>query len=111
MSWYLAALKNYAGFRGRARRKEFWTFYLINLLAINVVRLIDIAIGSNLPFIVFYLAILVPLAAVGVRRIHDTGHSGWWGLVPFIDLVFLFMPGTIGQNAHGPDPKPAMATV
>jgi uncharacterized membrane protein YhaH (DUF805 family) len=111
VSWYLVALKKYAEFRGRSCRREFWTFYLTNIIAGNVLRLTGIAIGSNLPVMVFYLAIWLPLLAVSVRRVRDTGHSGWWVLVPFAILVFGFMPGTPGENAYGPDPKRAMASV
>ncbi|MCJ7520058.1 MAG: DUF805 domain-containing protein, partial [Anaerolineaceae bacterium] len=50
-------------------------------------------------------AIAIPLMAVGVRRMHDTDHSGWWILVPIVNIVFALIEGTKGDNKYGPDPK------
>jgi uncharacterized membrane protein YhaH (DUF805 family) len=113
MNWYLAVLKNYAGFSGRARRTEYWMFVLINFLisiAISVVERI-LGIGAVLG-ILYSLAVLIPGLAVGFRRLHDTNRSGWWvllALIPIIGwialIVFAAQEGTRGQNAYGPDPK------
>ncbi|CAB3759096.1 hypothetical protein GQ57_20245 [Burkholderia sp. MSh2] len=55
----------------------------------------------------YNLALLIPSVAVGVRRMHDTDHSGWWLLCPVVNLVYLFIPGTVGENRFGDDPKAA----
>ena len=61
--------------------------------------------GESVLALLFQLAILVPTLAVGVRRMHDTDHSGWWVIVPIANVVFLFMEGTRGANRFGADPK------
>ncbi|MDX3854858.1 DUF805 domain-containing protein [Streptomyces sp. AK02-01A] len=117
MHWYVDVLKNYAGFSGRARRQEFWMFYLINLVVAIVVAIIDSVIGLNSILSVIYtLAVLIPALAVTVRRLHDTGKSGWWILISLIPLVgsiillvFLASAGQPNANAHGENPKQAGA--
>ncbi len=129
MDWYLKVLKNYFGFSGRARRKEYWMFFLFNLVIAIVLGIVDNMAGlvSDSGYGVlgslYALAILIPSIAVGVRRLHDTGRTGWWlliGLIPLIGaivlLVFFVLEGTSGPNEYGPDPKagdgnaqPAMA--
>jgi len=85
MNWYLAVLKNYAGFSGRARRKEYWTFVLFNVIFSIVALILDYLVGTVVLFIILYaLAVLIPGIAVLVRRLHDVGKSGWWY---FISLV------------------------
>lgn len=89
MEWYLKVLKNYAVFEGRARRKEYWMFVLVNL----IVEIILSVIGSLLHIRQFLtglysLAVFLPSLAVSVRRLHDSGRSGLWvliGLIPFIE--------------------------
>lgn len=111
-------LGNYATFTGRARRSEYWWWYLA-LVAIGFVFAIAAGIlGSGvigdllwLAYTVFWLAVLVPTLAVAVRRLHDTDRSGWWiltGLIPFVGwiilLVLLILPGTPGSNQYGSSP-------
>ncbi|QKV18591.1 DUF805 domain-containing protein [Oricola thermophila] len=105
---------NYARFRGRARRPEFWYFAIFNYAVLA--GLIAIApYLSNLPRkhellgVAYLLAVFVPSLAVGVRRLHDTGRSGWWlliWLVPVIGpiaLVILFASrGEDVENRFGP---------
>lgn len=84
MNWYLMVLRKYAVFSGRARRKEFWYFTLINAIITFVLIGLDFALGSVLFESVgilsgiYSIAVLIPSFAVLVRRLHDTGHSGWW---------------------------------
>ncbi len=121
MEWYLKVLKNYATFAGRARRKEYWMFVLFNIIALMILLILDMVIGTYFVLYGLYcLAIIVPSLAVTVRRLHDLGKSGWWifiSLVPVIGgiwlLVLTVMDGTPGQNQYGPSPKagPAPATV
>lgn len=117
MTWYIRALKHYAEFSGRARRKEFWYFILFNTLFFVILAGIDIAIlgpggGTGILSGIFLLGTLLPGLGVTVRRLHDTGRSGWWfciSLVPLIGsivlLVFLVQDGTHGNNGYGIDPK------
>lgn len=116
MSWYLAVLKNYAGFTGRARRTEYWMFTLISFVIVVVLGIIDAVIKTNIPVYLYDLAVLIPSLAVAFRRLHDTGRTAWWlliGLIPIIGaivlIVFLATPGNAGDNQYGPDPKLAPA--
>jgi uncharacterized membrane protein YhaH (DUF805 family) len=120
MSWYLRVLGKYAEFGGRARRREYWMFTLVNTVVVAVLWTIsfygvmhDNSAGMFLYF-AYVLAVLLPGLGVFVRRLHDTGRSGWWfflGLVPLVGavvlLVFLCLDGQAGDNEYGPDPKAA----
>jgi uncharacterized membrane protein YhaH (DUF805 family) len=120
MNWYLAVLKKYADFSGRARRTEYWMFFLINLLISIAATLLDRVLGTTFgsadqygAFSLFYsLAVFIPSLAVAVRRLHDIGKSGWYLLVLIIPLVgiiwlliLLVREGDRGANAYGEDPK------
>jgi uncharacterized membrane protein YhaH (DUF805 family) len=101
-------LSKYAVFSGRASRAEYWWFFLFYTLAYLVAIVIDSTLGT--PFVFTALALLVlivPAIAAGIRRLHDTGRSGWWYLVtliPFVGgiwlLVLLAQPGTPGPNQY-----------
>jgi uncharacterized membrane protein YhaH (DUF805 family) len=119
VSWYLDVLKSYAKFSGRARRKEFWMFALIHLvIAIVLVVAASVAEIDALMYVyfIYLLATTIPTLAVTVRRLHDSGKSGWWyfiALVPFIGsfwlLALVAQAGQPQANAYGPDPKLAIA--
>ena len=82
MSWYLAVLKKYAEFSGRARRKEYQMFALFNFIILFVIGLVDTLAGSpGVLGMLYGLAVLIPSIAVSVRRLHDTDRSGWWFLI------------------------------
>ena len=105
-------LTQYAVFSGRARRSEFWWFYLASVIASVVASILDQALGTAVLSILVGLALVVPTLAVGARRLHDTGKSGWWqliGLVPLVGfivlIVFFAQEGQPGPNQHGPSPK------
>jgi uncharacterized membrane protein YhaH (DUF805 family) len=104
----------YATFAGRARRSEFWFFWLFNLLAHGVAGILDAALFSvDAPLnAIVSLVLLVPNLAVAVRRLHDVGRSGWWLLillVPLIGIVVLLIwylsRGEDGPNRFGTDPR------
>lgn len=119
-AWYLKVIGQYADFSGRARRREFWSFALVNF-AIGVALMVVAAVfGAVADFLgtlvmgVYYLyslAVFIPSLAVGVRRLHDTGKSGWFMLIALIPIVGLYLlylmtvEGDRGDNAYGPDPK------
>lgn len=106
-------VERYADFQGRSPRSEFWWFVLFYLLASLVIGLLG-AVSETLAGIVnfiFWLVLLIPSIAVGVRRLHDIDRTGWWvliGLVPVLGtlvLIFFFVQrGTPGPNRFGPDP-------
>jgi uncharacterized membrane protein YhaH (DUF805 family) len=87
--WVKKCLQNYANFNGRARRKEYWYFYLASMLATLLGLVVDAMLGLDTP--VFYmlasLGLLVPGIAAGVRRLHDIHKSGWWMLIALIPIV------------------------
>ena len=119
MNWYLAVLKNYAVFSGRARRKEYWMFLLFNMIFAIVAMILDNILGTTvgvLPYGVFYLlyvfAVLIPGLAVSVRRLHDVGKSGWMyliSLIPIIGAIWLLVlfvtDSNPGENEYGANPK------
>ena len=121
MNWYLHVLKNYATFSGRARRKEYWMFFLISALISIVLTLLDILLGTysveyeaGLFSGLYSLLILIPSIAVVVRRLHDTNRSGWWiliSLIPLIGVIVLFvficLDSQPGTNRFGANPKEA----
>ena len=115
MNWYLEVLKKYAVFEGRARRTEYWMFFLFNLIISFVIGFVEGMFGSpGILYLIYALAVLIPGIAVSVRRLHDIGKSGWWiliGLVPLVGpiilLVFAVMDSQPGDNEFGPNPKAA----
>ncbi|HTK36316.1 MAG TPA: DUF805 domain-containing protein [Caulobacteraceae bacterium] len=119
MDTVLETLKTkYAAFDGRARRKEFWLFVLFNFVVNLIAAVLDQAVlhGSPVLQLLVVLALFVPGLALNFRRLHDIDKSAWWlliGLIPFIGvivlLVFAILPGTVGPNRFGPDPKAELA--
>jgi uncharacterized membrane protein YhaH (DUF805 family) len=114
MNWYLNVLRHYADFSGRARRKEYWMFVLFNLVfllaagdiigkviykVIYEVIGVDATAGVapsenassgivNFCRMLYILATFLPSLAVLVRRLHDTGHNGWWTLLTIVPALF-----------------------
>jgi len=119
MYWYLTVVNNYAGFSGRARRKEYWMFLLFNMIFAFVAAIIDNVVGTASPELgygVFYglytMAMIIPGIAVMVRRLHDVGKSGWMYFIIFIPiigviwlLVLLVTDSYSGENQYGQNPK------
>ena len=112
MEWATLPLRNYANFDGRARRKEFWSFWLLTVAAYIAASVVDGILGLPLLGIVVMLGLICPSIAVAVRRMHDVGKSGWWlllALVPVIGalalIYFYIQEGQTGANVYGADPK------
>jgi len=103
MNWYFEVLKKYAVFRGRARREEYWMFFLVNFIVLFIVGLIEPLVGGLVG--IYQLGTLIPSIAVGVRRLHDTDRRGWWLLVPIFNLVFLCKDSQPETNRFGENPK------
>ena len=131
MNWYLKVLKQYTRFNGRARRKEYWYFQLINFLIFLFLTILALlfasfsqqsdTISNGIPSIViiigllrtiYSLGVLLPSLAVNIRRLHDIGKSGWWcliGIIPIVGslilLYFLVQDSEPGANRFGRNPK------
>ncbi|MEU5311761.1 DUF805 domain-containing protein [Streptomyces sp. NPDC021562] len=116
MNWYVDVLKKYAVFSGRARRQEYWMFFLFNLIISIVLAVVGRAIGFAALSSIYALAVLLPGLGVAVRRLHDTGRSGWAiliGIIPLVGwiilIVWLASEGKPEENQYGPNPKYAAA--
>lgn len=123
MNWFLVALKKYATFSGRAQRAEYWyytLFYILIYIGLTIIDSVtgtfDAESGVGLLGSLMGLALLLPTLAVTVRRLHDTGRSGWWlliGLIPLVGLivmlVFTVQDSKPGDNEYGPNPKGVIA--
>ena len=115
MQWFIAVLKQYAVFTGRAHRTEYWMFVLFYCIIGFVLGFFAVFVSElSILYIIFVLGTIIPSLAVFVRRLHDTNHSGWWwliGLVPLIGaivlLVFMVQDSQTGENQYGPNPKAA----
>ena len=110
MEMFLKVVRdNYANFNGRARRKEYWMFTLFFFLLVIVAFIIDIVllltIGFSFLIWIVYLGLLVPTIAVAIRRMHDTGKSGWFMLIPVYNFILTLIDGDAGENEYGADPK------
>jgi uncharacterized membrane protein YhaH (DUF805 family) len=119
MKEFKSALQNYAVFSGRATRRDYWMFMLFYFLIGLGLGFVDVVTGLYSweldagPLSGGYsLVMLIPCLAISVRRMHDSGHSGWWVLLAFIPLLgtlpcFIFMLlGSDRDNEYGP--RPAM---
>jgi len=119
MSWYLHVLTNFLDFSGRARRKEYWYFTLVNIIVVLLLMFAASMGGAGIHTTsmlvnLYFLVILIPSVAVGIRRLHDTGRSGWWLLISLIPLIgalvllfFNVQDSQPGENLYGPNPKAA----
>jgi len=119
MNWYLEVLNKYAVFEGRARRKEYWSFVLFNVLISIALGVIDrltgnvnLETGLGLLSGIYGLGVMIPGMAVSVRRLHDTDRSGWWLLITFVPVLgaivffyFMVIDGNSERNDYGPSPK------
>jgi uncharacterized membrane protein YhaH (DUF805 family) len=119
MNWFLMVLKKYAVFAGRARRSEYWYFVLFYMLILIVLMGVDAMTGTyskdaglGLLSGIFSIGTFLPSLGVAIRRLHDTGRSGWWVLISLIPLVgfiilivFFAQDSQPGTNQYGPNPK------
>ena len=104
--YFIKAIKSYATFAGRSRRKEYWYFSLASVCGAILLMLFTILVPQLIIlYVAWWLALLIPAISVGVRRMHDTGRSGWYLLIPFYSLYLVCVAGDAGENAYGPDPK------
>ncbi|WP_206362033.1 DUF805 domain-containing protein [Sphingomonas montana] len=132
----LLALRRYVDFRGRSRRREYWMFVLLCLIAIVLAGVVMIAATGSFrtqeqmatkftAWAGFAIApLIIPLIAVTIRRVHDLGLSGWWLLalpigaaIPMLDtivgiaqIIVMAIPGKTGANRFGDSPKASTTT-
>ena len=122
MEYFFKVFRDFADFKGRSHRKEFWMFGLINFLLMVALFMVCTAIATMSDdfgiflgvavLLIYFLIIFVPCLAVTVRRFHDTGKSGWFTLLHFIPtvgvliiLIFMCIDSDPGDNRYGPNPK------
>ena len=114
MHWFIICLKKYAVFSGRARRSEYWYFFLFFVVISGLSYILGEVVHDSFVFIgnIVQLVLFIPSIAVGVRRLHDTDRSGWWQLLNLIPLignivfiVWMIQPGMSEPNRFGDDPK------
>tara|TARA_A100001234_G_scaffold213431_1_gene215993 strand:+ start:48 stop:425 length:378 start_codon:yes stop_codon:yes gene_type:complete len=124
MEWYLKVMRdNYANFSGRARRKEYWIYVLVQSIIMIGLMILDsilgldfelqgISLGYGYLYLIGVIVHFIPSLAVLVRRLHDVGKSGWFYfifLIPIIGIIWLLVlyctEGQKQDNKWGPDPK------
>ena len=99
-----SGFKNWKNFKGRATQIEFW-YLVLSMYILGF--LVGLIVGGRG---LIYFIYIVPLIAVGIRRMHDTGRSGWWIIVPFVNLVFACTKSDPSINKYGPPPPPVGKT-
>jgi uncharacterized membrane protein YhaH (DUF805 family) len=110
--WYLRSFSKYADFDGRATRSEYWWFILMNVVVSAAILFVGILVKVPWLYLVYSVAALIPSFAVTIRRLHDTGRSGWWWFIGFLPvlgaiilLIFTLQDTEPRTNAYGPNPK------
>ena len=126
MKWFLKVLSQYADFKGRARRKEYWMFHLFFAIFYFVFYILDNVLGTTFDKqsmfffgwleTIYWFALIIPSLAVSVRRLHDIGKSGWYYfliLIPLVGGIILIVwacfDSQIGENKWGANPKEEIA--
>ena len=105
MKFYLKVLQNYATFKGRASRSEYWYFVLFNIIFSIALSYVSGVVNLPILYTIYSLALLIPSIAVAVRRMHDVGKSGWFVLIPIYDLILACTQGVKGENEYGTEPN------
>lgn len=91
----------FATFSGRATRSEYWFFYLFYIIAYVVGMILDATAGTQFIQLILIVPLWLPQIAVGVRRMHDLGKSGWFLLIPIYNLILLCTAGNPSPNKYG----------
>ena len=99
---YLNILKTkYAKFNDRATRSEYWYFILVNTILSIIFSIIGVIINSDIFGNIFSLIIIIPTIAVGVRRMHDVGKSGWFLIIPIYNFILTVTDSEKKDNKYG----------
>lgn len=104
MKYYLKGWQNYVNFKGRASRSEYWYFALFHFIVVIILAYVSDSTGNMLPYMIYFLASILPSLAVAVRRMHDVGKSGWYCLIPIYNLILAVTDSQPGDNQYGPNP-------
>jgi uncharacterized membrane protein YhaH (DUF805 family) len=96
-----SCFSKYATFTGRAKRSEYWFFYLFYIIIYAVGAIAGAAVGNQYLLYLFIAPLVIPILAAGVRRMHDVGRSGWFILVPIYNLVLLCTDSNPGSIKYG----------
>lgn len=129
--YYLQMFRNYAVFSGRTDRKEFWIAIAVHYALVTILSTISsmlsgytaiitmdpdssnpVAVIISTIITLYTLAVIIPLTALGVRRLHDVNRSGWWllialtGIGSIVLLIWMIREGTEDTNLFGSDPHP-----
>ena len=107
-----SGFQHFVNWKGRASRPAFWWFFLFYVITLVVTGIIDQLIGTGILYIIAAVAFILPLLSVQVRRLHDTGRTGWWwwiGIIPIVGtivlIVFYLLASEEGENQYGPNPQ------
>jgi len=98
-----SGFQNYANFKGRASRAEYWWWALFTVILSFLLSPINSSLGD-----LGSLVTLLPSIAVAIRRVHDVDRAGWFILVPFYNLYLVLRRGDSGENRFGPPPPPSI---
>lgn len=105
---YVSVFKRFKDFKGRSTRKEYWCFYAAQMIIYFLLGfLTGLVPAFAIILFIYYIVSAVPMIAVTVRRIHDTNHRWYFGLIPFYNIVILFLPGDENVNDFGASPYTA----
>lgn len=129
--YYLQMFRNYAVFSGRTDRKAFWIAIAVHYALVTILGTISsmlsgytaiitmdphssnpVAVIISMIITLYTLAVIIPMTALGVRRLHDVNRSGWWllialtGIGSIVLLIWMIREGTEDTNLFGSDPHP-----
>lgn len=103
--WLRAVKDNYANFKGRDTRPQYWWFFLMNFIVSFIGGFIAGAVGIEMISTIVTLVFLLPSIGAAVRRMHDLGKSGWFILIPIYNIILLATEGEDKTNEYGPNPR------
>lgn len=102
---YISVFRRFSDFRGRSTRKEYWSFYAVNMIVYFILGFLNGLVSAfAVILLIYYIASLIPMIAVAVRRVHDTNRRWYFLLIPYYNIVLLFFPGDKCTNDFGADP-------
>jgi len=101
---YVYCLSCYKDFKGRTSRKDYLSFLFIYLFFIIILRGMGIGTSVNIPMLIYIIIFLLPLLSNTIRRLHDTGHRGWFLFIPIYNIYLLLKKGNNCTNRYGSNP-------
>lgn len=108
--YFIDAWKNSFNYKGRLRRSAFWFYILFYFIFYIVISIVDAVLNAGGALVAIYtIASIFPNISTGIRRMHDIGRSGWWILLPIVNLIFFVQDSKPEINEYGPSPKYSFA--